>query len=73
MSAKAADTFSFTIHFATINTYEVEKEDRLLLLFTIHFATINTSGILTIYANESKFTIHFATINTEDYKKIQQS
>ena len=32
----------FTIHFATINTENIEINGDVVLKFTIHFATINT-------------------------------
>ena len=36
--------FSFTIHFATINTYSSRFLYLTIIEFTIHFATINTKA-----------------------------
>ena len=32
----------FTLHFATINTFSVNKNGEVQIVFTLHFATINT-------------------------------
>ena len=34
----------FTIHFATINTFDLTTKQGFILKFTIHFATINTES-----------------------------
>ena len=56
----------FTIHFATINTYELRPNFNAYELFTIHFATINTYSSYSNFFKVFIFTIHFATINTKE-------
>ena len=55
---------TFTIHFATINTFTVIAKISSISLFTIHFATINTDILFGEDNFKGLFTIHFATINT---------
>ena len=54
----------FTLHFATINTFFIDRVTIFSLIFTLHFATINTLVFFWSLIFPSKFTLHFATINT---------
>ena len=64
---------TFTIHFATINIYDVTNLDVTSAKFTIHFATINIAHEKLKFNEMRKFTIHFATINIllETFMKIK--
>ena len=49
----------FTIHFATINTYEIENQRIQVAKFTIHFATINTNlaQVMTDFMSNLQYTL----------------